>query len=65
MSEEHKRAEVVHVPPADVTGLNSPRCEVCEYPLDHTCGRCGERLCITKHCQGPRSLGRHPKPCQP
>lgn len=45
-------ARVVHVPKADVTGLRSPRCLVCEYPLDHRCDRCGLLVCITKHCHG-------------
>lgn len=49
---------VILVPPADVTGLNSPRCDVCEYPRDHRC-RCGALLCITKHCTGKWALGQH------
>lgn len=45
-----EKARVIHVPPADVTGLNSPRCQKCEYPLDHRCSKCGVRVCITKGC---------------
>lgn len=54
-----ERGKVVHVPKADVTGLESPRCHVCEYPLDHRCQRCEQRVCITKRCCGDHALIRH------
>jgi hypothetical protein len=43
--------EIIHVPPMDRSGLSRPRCQKCEYPLEHECGKCGALICITKHCQ--------------
>lgn len=38
--------------------LTLPRCPACEYPLDHVCGACGQRVCITKKCPiGTRQHG--------